>query len=146
MAVSRDVIDTRLAKIREAVGVIEKAMAGGTDLAADELRLYAVEHALQVAIESVLDIGSHIIAAENWRRPTEYADIIRVLGQKGVLPPEFTARIVGMAGLRNVLVHEYADVDLDRLSDALARLEDFTAFSDYVLAYLTRRQQRPPSG
>ena len=37
-----------------------------------------------------------------------------------------------MAGLRNILVHEYVAVDLDRLIAFLDHLDDFTAFANSV--------------
>lgn len=41
-----------------------------------------------VAIETCLDLGNHIISAMNWRAPSDYADLCRVLGEEQVREPE----------------------------------------------------------
>lgn len=140
MGVRRDVIEGRLAKIDEAIAVIERALAAGPDLSGDVLKLYAAEHALQLAIEASLDVGSHIIAGEGWQRPATYSEVFSTLGKRGVLPEEFARRIGRMAGLRNLLVHEYMEINPDLLLQALSDVEDFRTFSAHVLAYLRSRQ------
>jgi len=43
-------------------------------------------------------------------RVTDYREAILSLSKYGILPAEFTERIRGLAGFRNVLVHEYLTV------------------------------------
>jgi uncharacterized protein YutE (UPF0331/DUF86 family) len=51
------------------------------------------------------------------------------LGKHRVIPQEFSDQIKGMAGLRNILIHEYLKVDRKKLFDYLRyRLEDFVQF------------------
>jgi len=41
-----------------------------------------------------------------------------------------------MTGLRNILIHEYLKIDLDKLFDYLKdRLEDFVLFIKYIREY-----------
>ena len=56
-----------------------------------------------------------------------------------MITPDTATRLRGLAGFRNVLVHEYAQVDLARLVEALERLDDFDAFVADVDGWLTRR-------
>jgi len=49
-------------------------------------------------------------------------------------------QIQGMAGLRNILVHEYLRVDTGKLHDYLQhRLTDFTEFIAHIQLYLGRK-------
>jgi uncharacterized protein YutE (UPF0331/DUF86 family) len=41
-----------------------------------------------------------------------------------------------MAGLRNILVHDYLEVDPRELRKHLRRLNDFERYSRYVVEYL----------
>ena len=43
--------------------------------------------------------------------PRDYYEAIVRLGELGVLPPEFAAHLAPLAGFRNILVHEYLEVD-----------------------------------
>jgi len=98
---------------------------------------WAVEHGLQLSIQVVLDIGTHILAEEGII-VDEYGDVFSELTKLRVLPGEFARDIVGMAGLRNILVHEYGKVDMERVAAILQnRLDDFRQFARYVIKYLS---------
>lgn len=110
------------------------------DFCSTSQNYWAVQHGLQLAIQSLLDIGSHVLAAETTQRPEEYRDIIVGLGEAGVLPAAFAARILGMAGFRNILVHRYLQVDLWEVYQHLQKdLDDFRQFSRYILTWLEKR-------
>jgi len=72
---------------------------------------WMVEHGLQLAIECVLDIGSHLVAGEQLGSPQSYREVIELLGERSVLPGDFVGRTRGMPGFRNILVHDYLAVD-----------------------------------
>ena len=65
---------------------------------------WMVEHGLQLAIECVLDIGSHIVAAEQLGTPQSYREVIDLLGQRGVVPAAFVQHNLGMPGFRASLL------------------------------------------
>lgn len=98
-----------------------------------------VERDLQTAIEACLDIGRHLIAKEGFRYPEDNADVFRILAEEKVIPPELLARLEDMAGFRNVLVHEYADLDDDKVyRNFQDNLGDFADFASAIVAYLSR--------
>lgn len=48
-----------------------------------------------------------------------------------------------MAGLRNLLVHEYAGIDLERIAAFINNnLGDFNHFASYVLNYLEQEKSK----
>ncbi len=98
---------------------------------------WAVERGLQLSIESILDIGNHLLSGLGLEAPDEYREVILGLGRAGVFPGEFAGRISGIAGFRNALVHDYANLDpqivYDRLKNGLKDLEDC---QKYIATYL----------
>jgi len=48
---------------------------------------------------------------ENAQKPTDYYEAITTLGELGILPFEFSQKFAPIAGFRNILVHEYLQVD-----------------------------------
>ncbi len=104
----------------------------------DDAAQWIVERGLQLAIQAVLDIGAHILAADFGKRPQEYREIIRQMGSVGVLPRDFAKRIAGMSGFRNILVHSYLEIDPHQVYEALQSLDDFEVFANHVLEYLKR--------
>ena len=98
--------------------------------------IWVVEKGLEILIQNLLDIGAHILASEIRNDWEDYGEVIIKLGKHGVIPEEFSVRIKGMAGLRNILIHEYLKVDRKKLFDYLKyRLEDFVQFIKHVRAY-----------
>ena len=101
---------------------------------ADSDRQDIAERNLQLAIEAVLDIGQHIIASSGWKPAEEYADVFAILGAHGILGKELLGRVQGMAGFRNLLVHEYAEVDHAQVFDVLQdHLQDLEALARVYL-------------
>lgn len=78
------------------------------------------QHNLRLALEGVFHIGSHILSRLPGGRAVEYREIARKLGELKVVPNDFAQRaLVPMAGMRNVLVHDYADLDLKKFRDTV---------------------------
>lgn len=102
-------------------------------------KTWSIEHGLQLAIQSVIDIGNHILAALGENHIEEYVDIIDKLGEKEIIPVSFAKQIRDMAGFRNILVHEYIKVDLNQVYRVLQnRLGDFQKFISYINNYLKK--------
>ena len=100
-------------------------------------KIWSVEHGLQLAIQSVIDIGNHILASVGENRIDEYSDIIDRLGEREIIPSDFAEAIRDMTGFRNILVHEYLKVDIKLVYQVLQnRLGDFYEFSRYIKDYL----------
>ena len=128
----------KLSELEECVGALERMRKyDSAAIKSDKEKEWAVEHGLQVSIQIVVDIGAHILASSGEGDVEDYAEIIERLGKKGVLPKDFATRIKGMAGFRNILVHEYAKLDMDLVCDMLKnRLDDFRKFAGHVNKYM----------
>ena len=78
-----------------------------------ELRC-AIERNFQLLIESTLDIGEIIISTEGFEKPEDYKSVILILGKHKILPNNFASEFALIAGFRNILVHHYEDVDIEK--------------------------------
>lgn len=133
-------INTRLRRLEKALQVLQQSSKlTYEELISNDVLLSAIERNLQVAIECVLDIGNHIIAEKGFENPDDNEDIIRILGSEGIVPSDFAESIKGIAGFRNILVHEYTGIDYGLLYNYLVnRLDDFRQFARYISAYLEK--------
>jgi uncharacterized protein YutE (UPF0331/DUF86 family) len=100
----------------------------------------AIERNFQLAIESALDVGEMIISLENFKRPEDYRGVIEILGEEGIIPKDFAKRFASTADFRNILVHMYAEVDLNELYNRLQELDDFDAYAIAICKYLKRKE------
>ncbi len=103
----------------------------------DIIKYWGIERGLQILIEIVLDIANIIISSTDLEKPPTYRETILTLSQINILPKEFADEISKMAGFRNILVHDYAEVDEDIILELLKnKLDDFIQFIDYINKWL----------
>lgn len=96
-------------------------------------------HGLQLSIQIIIDVGNHILASVDENQIEDYADIIDKMGKRNIIPPEFANTIRGMAGLRNILVHQYTNLDFNRIYDILQnRIDDFYRFMNYIDKFISK--------
>jgi uncharacterized protein YutE (UPF0331/DUF86 family) len=131
----------RLAKLEEIVARLrEVADVTRDEFHRDYRRQWLAERGLELAAQTVLDIGNHILAGEFGESATEYEGIVKGLGARGVLSAAMEKRLHGLGGFRNVLVHGYLGIDPEKVYAALQRsVQDFTDFEAEILTWLDRR-------
>jgi uncharacterized protein YutE (UPF0331/DUF86 family) len=59
------------------------------------------------------------------------------MGELGVIDPDFAESLAPLAGFRNVLVHEYTDLDWDLVYEHLQNLDDLRRFESAIRTWLT---------
>ena len=69
------------------------------------------ERYLHLTVEACLDLANHWIADRSLPTPDANRDTFTVLERAGELSPEAADRLRGWAGFRNILVHEYLEID-----------------------------------
>ena len=129
--VDRDVFDQRLAKLEDLLDRLRKlAEVDRETFLVDRAVQAQAERWLQLAAEVCLDLSQHLIASLGLRTPATYREAFRILSEEGVLPRELAQQMEGWAGLRNVLVHLYLEVDHEELFVILTRdLEQLEAYA-----------------
>ncbi len=82
-----------------------------------------------VAIEGIIDLCNHIISKNAFRTPEDYADIFKVMSERGAFDEDFTNVLIQMTRFRNRLVHIYWEVDNAELYRIIqTRLQDIRDF------------------
>lgn len=137
--VDPEAVERRLREIDRRIIAARQARKKGRERFLADLDLQAlVERHLQIGIQASIDIAVHILAEDSPQTPEDYASAFRVLGRLEVLEAGLADRLAAAAGLRNVLVHLYLDVDKEQVWEGLENLSDLEAFSAAIRAYLAR--------
>jgi uncharacterized protein YutE (UPF0331/DUF86 family) len=140
--IDREVVRKKLQELNSYLKEMEKLKAISWDEFFSSLsKQWMVFHGLQLSIQIVIDVGNHILASLGETQIEDYVDIIDKLGERRIIPLEFAREIRGMAGLRNILVHEYVKIDLRKIYDILQnRLTDFYNFIEYINQFLKSKE------
>lgn len=67
---------------------------------------------LQMAVQNCIDIAAHIISEEELGIAGSTNEMFYMLQENGYLSPELTENMVAAVGFRNLVVHEYGNIDL----------------------------------
>lgn len=87
-----------------------------------------VTHTLQLAIQSAIDVASHVVSDDRLGEPATNEELFELLERHGWIDPRLGTRLRDMARFRNLLVHGYAKLDLDRVETIVRNhLEDLEA-------------------
>ncbi|MGF1662932.1 MAG: DUF86 domain-containing protein [Kineosporiaceae bacterium] len=70
------------------------------------------------AVQITIDLALSWCVRAGLGAPTTYGDAFRLLAGHGLLDPALAERLTRAVGLRNLIVHAYADLDLRRVHDA----------------------------
>jgi uncharacterized protein YutE (UPF0331/DUF86 family) len=108
------------------------------ELAGDFVVMAAVERLLERVVMRAIDVNQHILSElatgreERITRLT-YRDTFLRLAEIGVYPVEFAEQIARSAGLRNILVHDYNDLDRSLVHNSInSCLRDYQRYVDYI--------------
>ena len=129
--VDRYIVQARIAKIREYVALLRKIrrQANKASFVKDPLIYGNAERYLQLAIQCVLDVSNHVVADMRLNLPSDNRELFEMLAKHKVISTALSKKLTAMAGFRNVLVHEYLEIDRHRVYNALENeLGDFERF------------------
>ena len=133
-----DLIRKKLAFIETCLGEL-RSLAHAERMATDIKERRFVEHTLQICIQAVQDIASHIVSDQRLGEPSENVALFALLVQAGWLSEATASFLRSAVGFRNVLVHGYAAVNLDVVREVLERhLGDIERFNAEIRAHLSQ--------
>jgi uncharacterized protein YutE (UPF0331/DUF86 family) len=86
---------------------------------------------LLTVCQLVIDLAGDL-AARRGDRFEDYTEAVRSLGRDARFTPELVRKLERLPGFRNVVIHEYVALDLDRVVDALDDLAPVEQFLEIV--------------
>ena len=131
-------IEQRLEKLKKCLIKLEPFKEKSKEeFLRDEYLQDIVERNLEVAIQSCIDIANRIISLDELEKPKDYYGSIIRLGEESILPYDFAQKFAPITGFRNILIHEYLDIDWDEVYKNLQKIDQFYKFMDYIKEWLS---------
>ena len=107
-----EVIRKRLNKLDEYLKILEGIKKYSfEEFISDPEHYGSAERFLQLSIEVLNDIGNHIIADEKLGMINWQSDIPDILHKNNYITNELKTNWIQIIGFRNILVHDYLDID-----------------------------------
>ena len=131
---TRDIITAKLLRLEEYLGYLRELTKYSKKAFLSDHHIYGLaERYLQLCIEIIIDIGKLIIIDCSFPRPESNHEVFETLYEKKVISSTLFKRIRGIAGFRNILVHDYMKINRAIVHDSLKQgIKDFQDFSKAV--------------
>lgn len=98
-----------------------------------------IERELQQAIQASIDSAMRLIGLKNYKSPDEHAGLFDVLARNKVIPDELSEKMKDLVGFRNILVHEYFQMDLEKVFNHLKNdCRTIREFAKYLVEFLEK--------
>jgi uncharacterized protein YutE (UPF0331/DUF86 family) len=118
--VKPEVIRRRLEKLDEYLSYLDDVQEYDQQKFLANIETWAsAERFLQMAVELVNDIASHIIADEKAGTINQYRDIPEIFFEQNWINDELKEKWIHIIGFRNILVHGYATIDRSIVYDII---------------------------
>lgn len=135
--VDKELIENRLLKLEQILRKLNDiSKSDREEFINSEALQDRAERNLQLAAQICIDIGNHIISDEGYRFPSGYSDIFQVLKEEKILDDKLSETMKKIAGFRNVLVHDYVEIDKDMVYSTLNNIYDFKKFAEKISKFL----------
>ncbi len=95
---------------------------------------YKVERLIELIVMAASDIAFHLLAMKNEPPPVSYRSAFLRLGELKIINAETSRGLALGAGLRNILVHDYEEIDYKLLHNSIPTIiQDMRRFMDAVV-------------
>ncbi|MHA1137420.1 MAG: type VII toxin-antitoxin system HepT family RNase toxin [Candidatus Thorarchaeota archaeon] len=132
------IVERRLVKILEEVDFLNSIRKQELDdFLRDGKSLRSTAKAIETIVQSIIDISSHIVAQNHWGVTDTYRNTIALLAKHQIISEDLSANLQKVVAMRNILVHQYLDVDFSIVWESLEELvEDALAYIGAIKSYL----------
>jgi uncharacterized protein YutE (UPF0331/DUF86 family) len=92
---------------------------GRGDFCKDLKVLSIAERNLQVCTEFLIDLSTYVLSKLDIEIPETYKEIVEKIHTVGVIDENLEGKLSDVVGLRNIIVHMYADIKAELIYESL---------------------------
>lgn len=118
-----------------------RSQSGDVPFAEDFLRQDAIAINLQRIAELCIDMANRLVRKHRLGVPRDSRESFTLLEEARIIPPAMAQNLRHMVGFRNLLVHEYREVELGIMEDVIANhLDEVIEYSALLLRHEAGQQ------
>lgn len=133
-------IDQVLTHMNRMLDLLEKLKERGAEaVLTDEVAALAMERALHLSIEGIVDVGNALIDGFIMRDPGSYSDVVEILRDEQVITDEEAVILTRATEFRKHLVNDYTNVPAEEMfALVVAAVPALRQFDPRVRAFLKK--------
>jgi len=139
MDIDKNLVEKKLDILNNYIADIEEMNFSASELQDKKDIQHMLSFRIQQAVETAIDITTHIIAGLSIERKETSKDAFEALAKEKIITKKL-AQNLGMAcGLRNIIVHGYQKINFKKLFyDYKKDLEDLREFARQINSFLKK--------
>ena len=128
------VIENKISAVRKYSGILQRYQQRTQQEIENNIELRGtVERYLYLITQTVIDLAEAVISLKDYRKPTTLAETFRILNEAGMIDQTLTEKMVKMTGFRNIIAHDYEDLDYSVVYRVLhSGIEDIHTFLEHI--------------
>jgi uncharacterized protein YutE (UPF0331/DUF86 family) len=79
----------------------------------------AVERYLYLLTQATIDLAESVVAYKDLRKPASLSETFHILQEADFITTELMNKLVAMTGFRNVIAHDYGEIDYSIVYDVI---------------------------
>ncbi len=102
----------------------------------DKLCQYGLSMLMLNIINGCIDLGTEVINTKQLGYPEKYKDVFNILETKKMISSALAKRMRNLVSLRNLLAHEYGEIDLGLLYESAKELSFVEEYVNLLMKQL----------
>ena len=141
--IDRQLITRKMSRILDDVAAMTRlSQLSRAQYLENSINEVLAERYLERAIGRMIDINFHLITEPGHAPPKDYHESFMRLGTLGVMTADLAKETAMAAGLRNRIVHEYDDIDPERVYEALSvAVRRIPVYLDHIQRFIEKLPQ-----
>ncbi|MDO8529423.1 MAG: DUF86 domain-containing protein [bacterium] len=138
---NKELIQKKINKIEDYIKELEPILKlESNEILGNYTKLRTLERDFQLIVDTIIDINTHLISTENLRAPEDATETFFILGEAEILPMDFVKKFSPIAGLRNIVVHDYEKIDVEKLiNDIRSDIGQFREYALFIDSFVGRK-------
>ena len=127
-------IDNKISQIRKYLLRAKSYLPNSRqEIETDDRIRDSLERVLYLITQASIDLGDIVISYRKLRKPGNQSEIFQIIHEHDIISRELMEKLISMTGFRNVIAHDYAKINYDRVYEVLHKdLQDIEEFSDII--------------
>ena len=127
---NKNVIENKASSVKKYLKILDRYKKYSQEEIENDVDIRgAIERYLYLVIQSAVHLAEAIISNREFRKPTTLSETFHILNEEGVISDDLTKNMVMMTGFRNIISHDYGEIDYsivyDILHNSLKDIEEF---------------------